>query len=161
MPPAAPTSLLLAALALTLGAQGRRPAPPSRAVPVRVALTVGGRAAESRGTGVCYHRPDLVHEGQPARQWSVSYSSVAGGAPVAVVLALTVPRGAATGPFSATLTTHRKLRRLAVGTPRPSGSGTVTPTPDGAGWRLTFDARAADGAEVKGTVTCERTSPLS
>ena len=156
---------LLAALLLPAGAAraqyARRP-PVQRTVPVHVALTVAGQPAESRGEGICYHRPDFALHGKPARQWSVSYSArgAGAGAPVAVVLSVTVPKDAATGPFSATVTAHRKLRRIGVGTPRPQGSGTVTPTAAGTGWRFAFDARTADGAEVKGTVTCERTSPL-
>jgi hypothetical protein len=150
------------ALAPAAGAQPARGAAGSRAVPVRVALTIAGQPAESRGTGVCYYRPQSTLGGKPARQWTVSYSAVTDGQPVAVVLSLTALTGAGVRPgtFSATLTAHRKLRRLAVGGARPAGRGTVTPAPDGQGWRFTFDATAADGAAVKGTVTCERTSPL-
>lgn len=162
---ASPSPRTLAALAALLvaspaGAQYARRPPVERTVPVRVALTIAGQPAESRGVGICYHRPDFALHGKPARQWSVSYSSAAGGNPVAVVLSLAVPQGSTSGPFAATLTANRKPRRIGVGTPRPRGSGTVTPTAEGAGWRFAFDARAADGAEVKGTVTCERTSPL-
>lgn len=143
-----------------LGAQYQRSAQPSRAVPVRVALTIAGQPTESRGDGVCYHRPNFAVHGLAAQQWSVRYASTAGADPIAVLLSLTIPKGAATGPFAATLTTHRTLRRIGVGTPRPQGSGTVTPSASGTGWRFTFDARTADGAVVKGTVTCERISPL-
>ncbi len=151
--------LATSAPAGALRAQYRSSAPPSRAVPVHVALTVAGKPVESRGDGVCYHRPRFALHGMAARQWTVRYGA-AGDAPVAVLLSLTIPQGAATGPFAATLTTDRTLRRIGVGTPRPQGSGTVTPTASGTGWRFTFDARSDDGAVVKGTITCERTSPL-
>jgi hypothetical protein len=157
-------ALLVSAPAGALRAQYRSSEPPPRGVPVRVALTVAGQPAASRGEGVCYHRPDFALHGHAAQQWSVRYDAKGSGggsdAPVGVDLSVMVPQGAATGPFAATLATHGKRRRIGVGTPRPVGSGTVLVAAEGTGWRFTFDARTADGAPVTGTVTCERTSPL-
>jgi hypothetical protein len=66
----------IAAVAVALAAPLALPpaaaAQPARAVPVRVALTIAGQGAESRGTGVRYYRSQATLAGKPARQWTAT-----------------------------------------------------------------------------------------
>ena len=137
-------------------AQGAGPAaPPGKTVPIAVNLTVNDTAYRHSGRGVCRRREGT----NPG--WNLSYQGTPRGNQRAVGVVLSVTSGAA-GANRHTLTLvagKGGARRASSFGAKPVGSGSVQVAPRGNGWLFTLDLRDAKGAAIKGTLTCEATSP--
>ena len=124
-------------------------------VSITVDLTVGGTRHQATVNGYCRHAPRAALSGQPVREWSVDVEDA--GSAGSLNLSL----------WQLTADNSTQLQ-LSVGTPPkphrlstmkldvPTGSGTVTVTPSGAGGRFDVDGKAGDGATIKGTIDCKR-----
>lgn len=142
-------TISLAAVAATPTVQGP--------VPVKVSLAVGGAERTGSAPGQCRHEANASIYGVRAALWSVQYSAGAGAA--LRQLSLTVWRPAAGGDAQMTLLATDKAGAHRIDTVKGSkalGSGTVSVQPQGAGARFDIDGRAADGATIRGTVSCPR-----
>ena len=131
-----------------------------RQVPITVALAVNADSVSATGSGICYHYPLSRARGSAAERWNVSYSAAKERRPVSVVMAATRGAGDGLSPLSLTLVgAGRGTRRVAIGGPHPNDGGSAKVERAGDGWRFTLDLTTRDGATIRGTVTCARTSP--
>ena len=148
-------TLALPVLALCALAATR---PPQVTTPVTVALSVGGKAYNGKGTGECTFAPIASIYGVRAQQYGVRLS---GGIAGLKSLGLTVWRPAAGGADQMNLyvtvgSESHQIDTVKGGGKKEVGSGTVSVQRKGMGGRFTIGGKDADGAAIRGTIECAR-----
>jgi len=146
-----------AVLALALGTLGARlsppPARPQATIPVKVTLTVAGRAETLRGTGTCGHEPRASIYDVEASLWMVEYAE--GNRHVA--LSYWRPRGGGGDQFSLVVQRGPSDHRIStVKGAQPVGSGRSTFQPTAQGGRFEISGKDQTGAALSATIECAR-----
>ena len=136
-------------------ATGRAPQAPT---PVTVALTVGGKAYNAKGSGACTFAPVASIYGVRAQQYGVRLSGGAGGIRS---LGLTVWRPASGGADQMNLyvsvgSTSHRIDTVKGGGNKGVGGGTVSVQRKGLGGHFTIDGKDGSGAAIRGTIECGR-----
>jgi hypothetical protein len=157
---------LAAALALTT-AFAATPTVAAAQSAVTISLTVAGRTYDASGTGECRSEPLASIYGVRAALWGVRYDGGAGKSALRN-LSLTVwhplsSAGESGGDmisFAAQVgsTAHRIDTVARPGKGGTVGSATISIRQQGPGARFEFSGRDANGAAIRGTVSCPRFS---
>jgi hypothetical protein len=120
---------------------------------------VGARKYAETRPGQCKHAPQASIYNTPAKMWMVQYSPSSGSS---IALTLWRPAGAAaTEQVNLSVQDGNKSHQISTvkgGT--VTGRATVTFTPSGAGGRFDIDGTTAEGVAIRGSIVCERITPL-
>jgi hypothetical protein len=140
-----------------LGAQRRPPGSSAEpALPMKVALQVGGQAYAFTGQGVCQSSSNASIYELPATMYSVRQND----SDRSLSLTLWHPKNGTPDMLNLSVSTGRKSHTVStvkVGQNGDvKGSGRATFAPAGAGGTFTLDATADSGAKITGTITCDR-----
>jgi hypothetical protein len=146
------TALVPVLLALGLGG----------AAPVDVAVSVNGKKLQARGTGDCKHAPMAAIYGVRSAMWRVEFEGDAKSAVSFVNLTMWHPlNGKAADQMSLSINTRKGDYRIGtVKGAKQEGSGTIAFHKAGAGGRFVIKGKAANGASIDATFTCERLNSL-
>ena len=152
------SALAVIVLSTSFSAQ-RRPAgstPQDQTVAVAIDLRVNGAPYTFKGQAVCHHLAKGSIYNTLAERWSVQHSEKENSVNV------TLWHPLAGGSDMVTLAVATGGKRYDVTTVKgpqgtgSAGSGSARLTREGAGGTLTIEATTAAGAEIAGTVKCER-----
>ncbi len=122
---------------------------------VTLALDVGNRHFDQAKQGRCVYAPQASIYNTLASMWSVEVEPAAGS-----TITLTVwrpTRGDTMPQITFGVSTGNKTQRIAtVKATKTAGTGTVQLTKNGAGGRFELRGTTAEGAEVRGSIACDK-----